>query len=58
MQSIQPKTWNMYTVVTIFVLDAYLNEKGPTVKIQLLNIFKDHHMVAKLGPGAVSYDVI
>ena len=48
----------MYTVVTIFVLDAYLNEKGPTVKIQLLNIFKDHHMVAKLGPGAVSYDVI
>ena len=40
------------------VLDAYLNEKWPSVKIQLLNIFKDHHMVAKSGPGAVGYDVI
>ena len=40
------------------VLDAHLNEKGPSVKIQLLNVFKDHHIVAKLGPRAVGYHVI
>ena len=32
--------------------------KGSSVTIQLLNIFKDNHMVAKSGPGAVGYDVI
>ena len=49
---------DVYSGDNFFVLDAYLNEKGPPVKIQLLNIFKDHHMVAKSGPGAVGYDVI
>ena len=28
------------------LLDVYLDEKGPSVKIQLANIFKDHHIVA------------
>ena len=32
------------------LLDVYLNGKKPSVKIQLLNIFKDHHAVAKSGP--------
>ena len=36
------------------LLDAYLNRKGPNVKIHLLNIFKDHHIVAKSCPMAVS----
>ena len=27
------------------LLDVYLDEKGPSVKIQLLNILKDHHIV-------------
>ena len=30
------------------LLDVFLNEKGPSVKIQMLNIFKDHHIVAKV----------
>ena len=29
------------------LFDVYLNEEGPSVKIQLRNIFKDHHIVAK-----------
>ena len=29
------------------LLGIYLNEKGSSVKIQLPNIFKDHHIVAK-----------
>ena len=29
------------------LLDVYLNEKGALVKIQLSNIFKDHHIVAQ-----------
>ena len=32
------------------VLDVYLNERGKSVKIEELNIFKDHHIVAQ--PGA------
>ena len=31
-------------------MDVYLDEKGPSVKIQLTNIFKDHHIVAKPKP--------
>ena len=27
-------------------LDVYLNEKGTTIKTQLPDIFKDHHIVA------------
>ena len=29
------------------LLDVYLDEKGTSIKIQLLNIFRDHHIVAK-----------
>ena len=32
------------------LLDVYLDEKGPSVKIQLPNIFKDHHIVAQPKP--------
>ena len=38
------------------LLDVYLNEKRPSVKIHLLNIFKDHHIQAKSSPTAVGYD--
>ena len=38
------------------VLDVYLNEKTQAVKIHLLNIFKDHHIVAELDPTAIDYD--
>ena len=31
-------------------------KKGPPVKIQLLNIFKDHHIVAKPSTTSVRYD--
>ena len=36
--------------------DVYLYEKKPSVKIQLLNIFKHHHIVAKSSPIVVGYD--
>ena len=29
------------------LLDPYLNKKGPSVIINLLNIFKDHHIVTE-----------
>ena len=32
------------------LLDVYLDEKGTSIKIQLLNIFRDHHIVAKPNP--------
>ena len=38
------------------LLDVYLDEKGPSVKIQLPNIFKDHHIVAQPTPTVVDYD--
>ena len=38
------------------LLDVYLDEKGPSVKIQLANIFKDHHIVAQSNPAMVGYD--
>ena len=31
--------------IIIWVLDVYLNEKGSSVKIQFLNIFKDYHIL-------------
>ena len=37
------------------LLDVYLDEKGTLVKIQLPNIFKDHHIVAQLTPTTVGY---
>ena len=36
------------------LLDVYLDEKGPSVKIQLPNIFKDHHIVAQPSPTSIS----
>ena len=36
--------------------DVYLYEKGPCVKIQLPNIFKDHHIVAQPRLTTVGYD--
>ena len=38
------------------LLDLYLDEKGPSVKIHLPNIFNDHHIVAKPSPTTVGYD--
>ena len=42
--------------INFSLLDIYLDEKGPSVKIQLLNIFKDHHSVPKPNTTAVDYD--
>ena len=39
------------------MLNIYLDEKGTSVKIQLPNIFKDHHIVAQPTPTTVGYDV-
>ena len=44
-----------YTGNNFSVLDIYLNEKRPSAKIQLLDIFKNHHIVAYSGPTAVGY---
>ena len=38
------------------LLDVYLDEKGTSVKIQLPNIFKDHHIVAQPTPTTVDYN--
>ena len=38
------------------LLDVYLDEKKTSVKIQLLNIFKDHHIVAQPTPTTVGCD--
>ena len=45
-----------YTENNFSVLDVYLNGKKWSVKIKLLNIFKDGHIAAKLGTAAVGYD--
>ena len=37
----------VYNSNNFSLLDIYLDEKGQSVKIQLPNIFKDHHIVAK-----------
>ena len=42
--------------INFSLLDIYLNEKGRSVKIQLSNIFKDHHIVAKPNITSVCYD--
>ena len=42
--------------INFSLLDIYLDEKGPSVKIQLSNIFKDHHIVAQTSTTAVGYD--
>ena len=45
-----------YNSITFSLLDIYLNEKGPFVNIQLSNIFKDHHILAKPSTTAIGYD--
>ena len=42
--------------INFSLLHIYLDEKGLSVKIQLLNIFKNHHIVATLSTMAVGYD--
>ena len=37
------------------LLDIYLDEEGPSVKIQLLNFLKNHHIVAKTSPTTVAF---
>ena len=44
-----------YNNINFSLLDIYLDEKGPLVKIQLLNIFKDRHIVAKPSNASVGY---
>ena len=39
-----------YNSSNFLLLDVYLDEKGPSVKIQLPNIFKDHCIIPKLKP--------
>ena len=46
----------VYNSNNFSLLDVYLDEKGPSVKIQLPNIFKDHHIVAQPTPTTVGYD--
>ena len=38
------------------LLNIYLDEKGPSMKTHLSNIFKDHHILAKPSPTTVGYD--
>ena len=45
-----------YNNINFSLLDIYLDEKRSPVKIQLLNIFKDHHIVAKPSNTSVDYD--
>ena len=42
--------------INFSLLDIYLDEKGPSVEIQLSNIFKDHHIVAKQSITSIGYD--
>ena len=57
MQSIRPKISKVGKTISIFdCLDIYLDKKEPSVKIQLSNIFKDHHIVAKPNTTAVGCD--
>ena len=39
-----------YNSNNFLLLNVYLDEKGPSVKIQLPNIFQDHHIIAKPKP--------
>ena len=45
-----------YNSNSFSLLDVYLDEKGTSVKIQLLNLFKDHHIVAQPTPTTVGCD--
>ena len=37
------------------LLDIYLDDEGPSVKIQLLNFLKNHHIVAKTSSTTVAF---
>ena len=45
-----------YNSNSFSLLDIYLDEKVPSVKIHLPNIFKDHHILAQPTPTTVGYD--
>ena len=45
-----------YNSNNLSLLDVYLDEKGPSVKIQLPNIFKDHRTVARPSTATVGFD--
>ena len=45
-----------YDSNNFWLLDLHLDGKGSSVKIQLMNIVKDHHIIARLSPIAVVYD--
>ena len=42
--------------INFSLLDIFLDEKGPSVNIQLSNILKDDHIVAKPSTTSVGYD--
>ena len=42
--------------INFSLLDIYPNKKGSSVKIQLLNIFKGYHIVAKKSTASAGYD--
>ena len=45
-----------YNSNNFLLLDVYLDEKGTSVKTELPNIFKDHHIVAQPTPTTAGYD--
>ena len=45
-----------YSTINFSLLDIYLDDEGPSVEIQLLNIFKDHPIMAKPSTTSVGYD--
>ena len=44
-----------YTGNDFLVLEVYRNEKGSSMKIQLMIVLKDHHIVTKARPTTVGY---
>ena len=45
-----------YNNINFSLVNVYLDEKGPSVKIQLSSIFKDHQIVAKPSTTSVGCD--
>ena len=45
-----------YSSNSFSLLDIYLDEKETSVKIQLPNVFKGHHIVAQPTPTTVGFD--
>ena len=45
-----------YSSNNFSLIDIHLDEKGPSVKIQLPNIFKDHLIIAQPTPTTVGCD--